>query len=117
MKWKAVNDLTRLAMTVLKGLSQCWPQPQGLSFLLVVVLASKNGFPDTPSEAALSCDLLSCFFEIVHDRPADCGVLLRFCGLLLVLCELFGMLAYEIRIELLAVGLLFYEFRTEGGVH
>ena len=88
-----------------------------LSFLFSIVLASKDGLPNFPSEAASLCDLLSCFFEIVHNRPADCGVLLRFCGLPLVLRELFGMLAYKFGIDLFAVGLLLYEFRSEGGVH
>ena len=88
-----------------------------LSLLFIVVLASKDGLPDLPSEAASLCDLLSCFFETVHNRPADCGVLLSFCGLLLVHRELVGVLAYEFRIELFAVGFFFYEFRSKGGVH
>ena len=94
-----------------------WQQPQWLSFLLVVIFASKNGLPDTPCEAALSCNLLSCFFEIVHNRPADCGVMLRLCGLPLVLRELFGMLLCEYRIKLFAVSLFFYEFWSKGGIH
>ena len=88
-----------------------------LSFLFIVVLASKDGLPNLPSEAASLRDLLSCFFEIVHNRPADCGVLLRFCGLTLVLRELVRVLAYEFWIELFAVGFFFYKFRSEGGVH
>ena len=84
---------------------------------LLGVIASKNGFPDTPSKAALLSDLLSCFFEIIHNRPADCGILLSFCGLLLVLRKLFRMLACECRIELFAVGFFFYEFWAEGRVH
>lgn len=88
-----------------------------LSFLFIVVLASKDGLPNFPSEAASLCDLLSCFFEIIHNRPADCGILLSFCGLLLVLRELVGVLAYEFWIELFAVGFFFYELRSEGGVN
>ena len=88
-----------------------------LSLLFIVVLASKDGLPDLPSEAASLCDLLSCFFEIVHNRPADCGVLLRFCGLTLVLRELVRVLAYEFWIELFAVGFFFNELRLEGAEH
>lgn len=88
-----------------------------LSFLFSVVLASKDGLPNFPSKAASLCDLLSCFFEIIHNRPADCGILLSFCGLLLVLRELVGVLAYKFRIELFAVGFFFDKFRSEGGVY
>jgi hypothetical protein len=82
-----------------------------LSFLFVGVLASKNGFPNTPSEATALCDLLSRLFEIIHDRPTNRGVSLRFCGLLLILRELLGVVAYECRIKLFTSGLFFYELR------
>ena len=89
-----------------------------LSFLFVTsVLASKDGFPNAPSEASLLCDLLSGLFEIVHDRSADCGVSLRFCGLLLVLRELLRVLLHECRIELFAMRLLLHELGLEGTVH
>jgi hypothetical protein len=104
--WQPLSTkaLRRLAATV-------------LSFLFVRVLAPKDGFTNPPSEASLLCDLLSGLFEIVHDSPADRGVSLRFCGLLLVLRELLGMLPHKFRIELFAVGLLFHELRLKGAVH
>ena len=88
-----------------------------LSFLLVGVLATKNGLPDAPSETSLLCDLLSRLFEIVHDRPADCSVSLCFCGLLLVRRELRGVLLCKRWIELFAVSLFFHELRLESTVH
>lgn len=90
---------------------------RSLSLLFVIVLASKNGFPDTPSEAASLCNLLSRLFEIIHDGPANRGVSLRFCGLLLVLRELLGVVACECGIKLFAMGFFFYKFWSEGGVH
>lgn len=89
----------------------------GLSFLFIGILASKNRFPNTPGKATSLCDLLSRLFEIIHDGPADCGVSLRFCGLLLVLRELLGVVACECRIKLFASGLFFYELRLEGTEH
>ena len=89
----------------------------GLSFLFIGILASKNRFPNTPGKATSLCDLLSRLFEIIHDGPADCGVSLRFCGLLLVLRELLGVVACECGIKLFAMGFFFYKFWSEGGVH
>lgn len=88
-----------------------------VSFLFIGILASKNGFSNTPSKATGLCDLLSRLFKIVHDGPADCGVSLRFCGLLLVPRELLGVVACECRIKLFASGLFFYELGLEGTEH
>lgn len=87
------------------------------SFLLFVILAPEEGLPDTPSEASALRELLSRLFEIARHSPTDCGISLRLCSLLLVLCKLFGMLARERWIGLFAVGLFLYQFWLEGTVH
>lgn len=87
------------------------------SFLLLVILASKEGLPDAPSKASTFCELLSRLFEIARHSPTDCGVSLRLCSLLLVLGKLFGMLARECWIGLFAMGLFLYQFWLEGTIH
>jgi hypothetical protein len=49
--------------------------------------------------------------------PTDCGISLRFRSLLFVLEMLLGVLAREIWIDFLALGLLFHELRLESAVH
>jgi hypothetical protein len=83
-------------------------EPPGASAATVSSLLPKMAFlmPQAKPPPCVMCH-----------SPTDCGISLRFRSLLFVLEMLLGVLAREIWIDFLALGLLFHELRLESAVH